>query len=183
MKVLLSALLTVTASLAANAQGEGPPESLTQLQAELVRLLEKNGSYSIGSQDHRLKNIRFSGCRMSFESEAIIKPLNTVSPPPDGDMRTQGKFPVRPDVKSSIHFSFDLSEINPSEIAQRLERGKTETLVMPTIDRDDVVEYRVQISQSPPRVLLVNSVALTVRKKAILQVKEKLIAAMRICQQ
>src|SRR5688500_18922606 len=120
----LAAILIITAATAAASQGEAPSTSPTQSQSELVRLLEKNGSYSTGSIDHRLKNVRFIGCRMSFESEAVSRTNNIVPPSATGDMRTQGTQPIRPDLKISRHFSFDLAEINPSEITGRFERGK-----------------------------------------------------------
>ena len=179
----LTVILIMMAALAAAAQDAISSARVEELQAELVRLLEKNGSYSVGSIDIRLKNVRFSGCRMSFESESILRTDNSVPPPAAGDMRTQGTRPARPDRKRSTHFSFDLAEINPSEIAERFERGSTETLVLPTIDRDDVVEYRLETNGLPAKSQIVNSVPITVRKKVIGEVKEKLITAIRACQQ
>ena len=179
----LTVTLILTAAMAAAAQdaiSSAPPE---ELHADLVRLLEKNGSYSVGSIDIRLKNVRFSGCRLSFESESILRTDSGVPPPPAGDMRTQGTRPIRPDRKRSTHFSFDLAEINPGEIAERFESGSTQTLVLPTIDRDEVVEYRLETNGVPAKSQLVNAVPITVRKKVIVEVKEKLIAAIRACQQ
>ncbi len=175
-------LITMAALAAAaqNADSSAPPE---KLQAVLVRLLEKNGSYSVGSLSIRLKNVRFSGCRLSFESESILRTDNSVPPPAAGDMRTQGTRQIRPDRKRSTHFSFELAEINPSEIAERFERGSTETLVLPTIDRDDVVEYRLETNGVPAKSQFVNAVPITVRKKVIVEVKEKLITVIRACQE
>lgn len=176
-------MLIMTAAMTAAAQGAMSSTTPGQLHAELVRLLEKNGSYSVGSIDIRLKNVRFSGCRLSFESESILRTDNSVPPPPAGDMRTQGTRPIRPDRKRTTHYSFDMAEINPSEIAERFESGNTETLILPTIDRDDVVEYRLEMHGFPAKSQFVNSVAITVRKKVIVEVKEKLITAIRACQQ
>jgi len=72
--------------------------------------------------------------------------------------------------------------IRRSEITERFERGKTETLVLPAIDGDSVAEYRLEMRGVPAKSQLVNSVAITVRKKVIGEVKEKLIMAIRACQ-
>lgn len=183
--LLLTIIISLAVAFEALAQDEisMPGNSLPALQAWLSQTMEKNGSHSLGSLESRLTNVRFDGCRLSFLSETTRTFDNSVRPNETGDLRTQGTRTYRPDSQSTMSYSFDLTEIDPSDIGERFAKGKMQTLLLNTIDRDTVVDYRLETSGFPTKSGSHKAVSITLRKKIIPEFKEKLITFIRTCQQ
>ncbi len=137
--------------------------SLPELQASLVKDLKKNGTYSGGDADNWISDIGFTGCRLSFKAER---------------KGTIGGWKVT----STI--SFDLSDVDPSDVSERLaDTRKMRTLKLKTINDKAAVSYNLKSRDFDEISRMVNSASITVRKKNVSMVKAKLIAIIRACQQ
>ncbi|MBX3288647.1 MAG: hypothetical protein KF855_04810 [Acidobacteria bacterium] len=92
-----------------------PGKDIETLKTELASLLEKNGSYSWRNQHTRLTDVRFEGCRISFQTERkIVLERDTM---PSINSRAGLSRDLMPaDSKILTEYAFDLAEIDPSEI-------------------------------------------------------------------
>ncbi|HTH39111.1 MAG TPA: hypothetical protein VL572_14140 [Pyrinomonadaceae bacterium] len=160
---------------------ENDKKSGSDLQAWLAVAIEKNGSHSIGRGKFRLTDVVISGCTMSFVSEGVWS-YDNPEPPSQGPTASSRVRINRRDMKQTSSYRFDLGEINPSEISLRYEHGKTQTLLLPTIDRDQVVEYSLKMTDFPATTRMVNVISIRLKNKVIEEVREKLVAVIRACQ-
>lgn len=158
-------VLLLAASISAG-QGVLTEGSFQSLKTWVVTSLKKNGTYTDDFYDFRISNVTFEGCRINIRDERSMSA--SYSNPP--------AFVVVSVV------SFDLSDIDPSDISERVVRDrKMRALRLNAIDGDDVISLvvreRYQIISTMER-----SASITIRKKILNELKENLISMIRYCQ-
>ncbi len=142
-------------------------ESISTLQATVVRILKKNGTYSDDSFDNWISDVSFTGCSMLIRSERSRSVL----------------YSAGPGYQITSTATFDLFDIDPSDITERVSTsGKVRTMRLNTIDGDEVVSYVVR-SRYETTSTMEKSVSITVRKKVLPELKRKRIELIRLCQQ
>ncbi len=159
-----------------------PGKDIETLKTELASLLEKNGSYSWRNQHTRLTDVRFEGCRISFQTEQKTVRERDTRPsknPREGLSRDL----MAADSKILTEYAFDLTEINPSEIDHRMDVGGNIRLLLQTIDNDEIISYRMTFSDGSILNRNTSVISLSVRRKAANDVKAGLITVMRQCQE
>ena len=166
--------------LSVSAVAQTTPDAATQ--EWLVATMERSGSYSDGSFTHRLRNVVLGGCKLSFDAETFVsRNPYPRRPPANGDLRTQGTTPDRPDIRRVSSFSFDLFDIDPSTVEERIAPGKMRSLLLKAIDQDDAIKFRHDITGQPTTSGTYRSIALTLETKVIPEFKKRLIAYIRVC--
>ena len=165
-KGIFSLMLLLLAASVCNGQAGLAEGSFQSLQTWVVTNLKKNGTYSDDFYDFRISAVTFEGCRINIRSERSMS-VSYSNPPAF--------------VVASV-LSFDLSEINPSEIAERLINDrKMRVLRLNAIGQDDVISLAVR-ERYEIISTMEKSASITVRKKILKELKENLIAMIRYYQ-
>ena len=159
-------LITAAGLAAQNAPAAG--DTLPALQAEVAREIKKHGTYNADTSNYWISRVEFEGCRMAFEQR---REYSTSYASGSGST-------------TSTTTSFDLGEIDPSDISLRLvDSSKMRGLRLPTIDKAEIVSVQVESRFREPSLSLERSALIVVRQNRAEILKQKLVAIIRLCQQ